>query len=175
MSKHKSILRAAVIAFLAMVSLWSYWQMATAKTTCMLAHKDLVTCNDLVERIQNLQIQPTKVAGEERQSSETTGLIERAARSAGMSSQNLVSITPAPPKRIEKSAYRKKNTQVSLRDITLKQLADYLYILSTSPQPLHPESVRISTKSNQDAGNLWQVELDLNYLIYDPPKTSKKE
>ena len=133
--------------------------------------RNLQQCKQLAARIQKLRSRPAVASEHERVSEETTSLIEKAARSAGIQSKSLMRITPGSARKIQDTTYREEPTQTTLKNITLKQLVGMLYALTVNETALHPKSIRLTSPSTKDTGDLWNVELVLTYLIYDLPKT----
>jgi hypothetical protein len=104
---------------------------------------------------------------------EITQMIDAASQKAKIAPAKLVRITPNPPRRVGESVYKEKPTQILLKEVTLSQVVEMLYDLSQGENPLIPKSIRLTTPRNQDTGNLWDGEIVLTYLIYDPPETKK--
>jgi len=148
---------------------WSCAYMSDRRRAALVAFADLGKCYEMAGRIEALNKLPTMAIEHELLAAETTGLIEKAARSAGVPAAGLVRITPEAPVRLADTAYKEKPTQVLLRNVTLKQLVTLVHKLACANQALHPKSIRIAAPRAEETANRWTAEVVLTYLIYDPP------
>lgn len=173
MNRRSDKLTAIAAALLVGAAAWSYGFMADRREAAASAESSLDRSRSVAARIEQLRRRPNLATDQQRLTAETTGIIELAARSAGIRTDKLVRITPEPARRVGDTVYKEKPTQVLLRNVTLQQLTGMTYKLSDRLKPLHPQSIRLSAPRAEDSGGLWTAELVLTYLIYDPPKSGR--
>jgi len=173
MSKRRKTLLAALIALLLATTGWSWSVLADSRADALRCGDELARCVDLADRIQTSKARPVMAADQERLATETTGLIESAARQAGMGAGNLVRISPEAPRRVDESPYKQKPTRIFMKKVSLKQLVGMVHRLGQGPSPLVADSLRLTAPEAGDTGDLWAAELVLTYLIYDPPNVSR--
>ncbi len=138
------------------------------------AQRDLAEGVRMIEQIKVLSQRPTLAGEKERHDNETYGLIESTVKSAGVDAK-VRRIASEKPRRLGDSAYKEQPTQVSLPPITLKQLVALGLDLSSPEVGLNLETIRLSAPRDADTGDLWNAEVVLTYLIYDPPQAGKQE
>lgn len=175
MKNRKHFLYALIIVTLLISVVWSYSFMAGREKSASGAKTDLQRCTQIINQLQILQQKPKLASDHERLSSETTGIIENAARSAGIAPGNILRITPQPQRRINDTAYKEKPTGVTLKGITLREFFAMASTLAGDENSLDIKSVNITAPDINDMGEKWNVDLVLTYFIYDPISTSKKE
>ncbi len=168
MSRRTAVLLSVLAALLALATLLSYRVMIRHRAAAMTASNDLAECYKMAPEIESYRKRPAMAADQERIANETTGLIEQAARSSGISTRGLVRITPAPAHRLADTVYKEKPTQILLKGVTLRQLVSTLHRLASSKQSLYPKSLRITAPRVDDIGRLWTAEIVVTYLIYEP-------
>jgi hypothetical protein len=171
MSRRQTFLLAVALGLLAGAAALLYTEMQRARRLCHAAAEDLRTSTKLASRIETIRERPTMADEHERLSSETTGLIESAARKAEISGRSLVRITPQPPRRVEETVYKEKPTHVMLKDVSLQQVGQMVAALLNSDAGLAAKSIRLGAPRSDDTSALWSAELVVTYLIYDPPVT----
>ena len=162
-----------LVALLLLTVLYTWGRLAARRAGAVLADADLKECGWMASEIERIGRRPLFASEQERVTEETTALVERAAKSAGIDAVKLLRITPGTPQRIGDTAYKEKPTRVLLKDVTLEQLTKLLHMMASSPQVLHPKSIRLSTPNREDTGNLWGAEVEVTYLIYDPLRPEK--
>ena len=173
MNRRKATLMIVTGVLLAVVLSWCYGNMAQAHVAAQRAASDLVECRKMVAAIENRSRQPAKASEHEQLATETTGLIETAARDAGIELGSLVRISPESPRRLGDTVYKEKPTQVFLKNITLKQLVGLVHHLLASKSNLEVKALRLAAPRPDDTTDNWTAELVLTYLIYDPPQKHK--
>ena len=166
--RRTAILVAPLAGLLAVVAVQSYCRMASRRRSALAARDNLAACRRMSSEIERFSRRRAVAEERERRSAEVIGPIEQAARAAGIPGDRLVRITPVPPRRIDDSAYKEKPTQTILKRVTLEALVRMLHRLAQADQPLHPAAVRLSAPSREDTGPLWNAEILLSYLIYEP-------
>ena len=152
---------------------WSYCFMAAKRSYALAAGADLENCREMTGKIESIANRPALASGSERLADEIHGLIEKAARSAGIGAEGVVRISHEQPQRLGNSAYKEKPTLVTLKNVSLQQLADMLYGLYGQDNGLSAKVVRLTTPAAEDASNLWNAEVAVTYLIYDPPTAGR--
>ncbi len=95
--------------------------------------------------------------------------IEEAAKRAGMNQQQIESIRPQPPRRVQQSAYVESVTRVRLQDVSMRQLVELLWQLDRQVRGLAIPELRLWDSDEQ--ANRWQVELGLAGLAYLPSES----
>ena len=170
MSRRRGFLLLVLAGLLGLAAAWSYETMAASRQWTTKAREDLAACRQMADRIEALRRRPTMARQHERASAETIGLIEKSAKAAGITTAKLLRISPEPPQRLGDTVYTVKPTRVLLKNVTLQQLVQFVHAIVTDREALHAKAMRISAPSADDAGRLWNVEVVLTYLIYEPPK-----
>ncbi len=170
MNGRMKILLGMMAGLLALAALWSYQQMEARKLSAQQAQADLVDCRSLAGKIRQSRAVPCLATSKEPAASESIAQIEQAVRSAGIAPNSLDRITPEMPRRVGDTAYKEKPTQVQLRKVSLRQVAALAYNLRIADVALNTGSVRLSAPRDDDTTDLWNAELVLTYLIYDPPR-----
>ncbi len=173
MTRRTRILALALTVLLLATTIWGYVFCTNAHRAALGARTNLARSREISTKIDALRERPTLAVDQERLSTETTRLIEQAARSAAIKPNKLVRITPEPPRRIADSVYKEKPTQVRLKGVTLTQSVEMLHRLTSAKDVLHPQSIRLGAPRIDDTGDIWTAELVLTYLIYDPPKAGR--
>ena len=169
MTRRTGILLAIMAGLLCLTALWSYRHAGAQRTAATAAYADLGACRRMGGRIEAARARPALAAERERLASETTSLIEQSARSAGIRAAKLVRIPPPPARRVGRRGYKEKPTQVFLKGVTLRRLVAMLHELTCTEVGLRAKSLRITAPRPEDTGDLWNAEVGLTYLIYDPP------
>lgn len=170
MNRRITIWLGVLVTLLAIIGAWSYGQLAEARRAGAAAAGDLEACRSLAGHIRRYRQQPARAAEFERASTETTAPIEQAAREAELRDGQLERITPKPPRRLGDSVYKEKPTEVQLRDVSLKQVYDLLSRLTAPQVGLSVRSIRLTAPRPEDTEDRWNCEVELTYLIFDPPQ-----
>jgi hypothetical protein len=173
MTRRAAMAIVALVVLLLLMTLYTWGHLAAKRAGAMLADAELRECDRTASEIQRISRRPQLASEQERMSEETTGLIERVAKAAGIDVKSILRITPGSPQRIGDTVYKEKPTRILLKDVTLEQLTKLMHTLASSPQALQPKSVRLSTPNREDTGNLWGAEIEVTYLIYDPLRLEK--
>jgi len=169
MTRRMVMLLAVLGGFLVALAAWSYGYLGTRRATAAAARKDLIACRRLAADIARLRRGPTLACDSERVASEVTGLVETAAREAGVPASSLVRIMPAPAQRVGDTVYKEKPTQVILKRASLKQVVRLLWKLEHGDTPLGVKSLMLRAAQPQDDADLWNADVTLTYLVYEPP------
>ncbi len=169
----RTILLLILAGLLGISALWAYQEMTDQRQAARRAAIDLAECRKAAERIEALRRQPALAQQNQRATNETIGLIEKSAKAAGLTEAMLVRTVPEHPQRLGDTVYLEKPTRVQLKKISLVQFVEMTHRILTDRNRLHAKAMHISAPSAEDTGSLWNVELVLTYLIYDPPKIQK--
>lgn len=163
------------VCTLVLLVLLAYRRLITAHAAAIQAGNDLAQCQSLATYIEGLKQLPAKVGLRDMVRSELDHQLEAAAKEAGFTTTNIVSITPSSPRRVGNSVYQEKPTDVVLRELTLQQLLAFLYNVNSKNVGLCVQNIRLTAPRNQNATGHWTAQVTLSYLIYSPKTDSKLE
>ena len=172
MTRRQTILLAILGGLLGLTAFWCYGRLVAGRQAALTAQADLAACRHMAAQIQALSRRRAFAEEHERRSADVVAPVEQAAKTAGIAGDRLIRVTPMPPRRIEETPYKEKPTQVILKRVTLEQLVRLLHRLGEGDQPLRSAAVRLVAPDRQDTGPLWDAEVVLTYLIYEPANTS---
>ena len=147
---------------------WSYYHLAGSQEAMNWAFEDAAQSRQLALAIQALDNQPSQADSQEMQLQDLTRRIEGSARDAGVAAGNLVRISPQSGSRIGQTPYRKKSTQVTLRDLTMEQVVRFHHTLESQGTGLHVTSLGLTASRLQAVSNRWTVESTLTHIVYAP-------
>lgn len=170
MNRRTAILLGCMLALLGLVTLWCYQEMASSRDAALAARNGLKNCKAIAAKIRSFDDRPAMAAAHEKLATETTSLIEKAAKTAQILPNSLVRISPSDPQRLADSVYKEKPTHVQLKRVTIAQLVRLMHSLLNDDTSLNTKKIRLTTSNREDTGKLWNAELTFTYLIYDPPK-----
>lgn len=173
MNRRNGILFVAVAVTAAIFAVAGYLLMIQKEISAHSSYSDYKRCVAMASDIQRLGQKPALASDREKVPSETTGVIERAAKGAGIPPERLVRIVPEPSQRLGDSAYKEKPTQVLLNNLTLQQIVSFLSNVAAA-EGLNHKFIRISAPQADGSDNSWNVEATVTYLIYDPQKNDPK-
>ncbi len=170
MTRRLAIQLAILAALLGLAAFWSYGLMADSRARAESAATATADCARMVAKIEAAAARPERASDHERLAAETTGIIERAAKAAGITPNRLVRISPHPPQRLGESIYKEKPTQVELKNVSLKQLVVLMHGLIGAGDGLNVRSIRLRAPRHDETSDIWNAELIVTYLIYAPPE-----
>jgi len=168
MSRRMTVLLLILAGLLGVTAAWSYGHMAAARRQAAAAASDTAACSQVAAAIGRLAARPKMASEHERLAAETTSIIERSARAAGIPPERLARISPEASQRVGETAYKAKPTQVFLKDVTLQQLVVFVHTLMGANEGLNVKSIRLSAPRVEDTNNRWRAEVTVTYLIYAP-------
>ena len=171
MTRRTRLLVILMAVLLALAATWTHRRWVAKRRAAATAQADVRTCRRLAERIKGLSRAPILAVDRERLASETTSLIEDAARKAGINAAGLRRITPEPASRVGDTVYKAKPTRVVLREVSRRQVTDLIHGLIATDTGLRAASIRLTAPTTDDVRDIWNAELVFTYLIYDPPKS----
>lgn len=174
MKRRTTILLIAMGALLVLTAAMSYEYMLGQQSAAIAAQSDLTEGLRIMEQIKVISQRPTLAGERARLEGETYGMIESAAKTAGIEATVRL-MTSEKPRQVGDTVYKVQPTQVILPPVTLKQLVTMATELSKPDIGLNVESIRLSVPREAESGDLWTAEMVLTYLIYEPPNTGKQE
>ncbi len=172
-AKRKIVLITAMLVMLGGAAAWSFGWMLEQRELARLDAEDLAACRQLAESIAKLRQQPAVAASEAMDVQELGTRITVASQQAGLADQ-LQGVFPQPVRRMGDSPYVQKSTTLSLRGVSLVQIATFLHHL-TLDSGLNVRDLRISSKDAGPGGSLWDAEADVAYLIYQPTQSPRRQ
>ncbi len=161
-----------VMLLMALVAavIWSHARLARMRSLAHASADDLAECYRMSAQIEKVSRKPAVASENEKLANEITGLIEGAAKASQIPTGKIEQITPQAARRLADTVYKEKPTQVILQDVSLRQWVEFLHRLSSSDLRLHVKSLRVTAPRKDDAADAWTGEVEVTYLIYDPPK-----
>ena len=171
MNRRTLLLSLVLIGCLGAAAVAAVVYMGRSRSAARQAADDLAECRRLADQIRRLSARPRRASDHERLSSETSTLIEKAAAAAGVTGGRLVSIHPEPAQRVAESVYKEKPTRIVLRGVTVRQAVELMQRLTAGEDALGIKSLNLTAVTPQDDRDLWNADIVVTYLIYDPPHT----
>lgn len=148
--------------------------MLDRRAGAQIAANELVQCNELAKAITSLRDQPSVVSNEEMGVRQLGERIKAATEHADFDGAALEGIFPQAARRVGNTPYLSKPTSLSLRGVSLAQLAAFLLHVSDG-SGLTVRDIRLRAPRSEATTHLWDAELTLSYLIYSPPPTARRE
>lgn len=96
--------------------------------------------------------------------------IEAAAEAAGLQSTALDRIHPEGPRRVGDSNYLEAPVRLRITRVEMRQIITLLHRLADDGSGLLVRQVRLSAPRGEEPANVWNVEITLAYLLYQPPR-----
>lgn len=168
MNRRMTMLLGVLAAMLAVVAGYSVLELLAARNAALACERDVADCRTLIRQIDAHRRRPSVAAEREKEPDEISGPIERAARAAGIASERLVRIVPEPGRRLASTPYVEKPVQVTLKNVPIRQIVGLLDAVTTAQAGLEARSIRLTAPQPEDAGDSWNVELTLGYLVFEP-------
>jgi hypothetical protein len=167
------IFAGVLVGLLLIASLWSANWMNGQRTAARNAAEDLQASAALAEQIESLMAEPKIAAADEsRGVQELDPKIGRALQAAGLPRRPTIErIFPQSAREVGDVPYQIKPTAVSIRSVTLAQLAAFLYHL-TDGTGLNVRDLQMRAARSGNAQQ-WDAEATLTYLIYAPSDESR--
>jgi len=166
--KRKSLALGLLLLFLLAGAAWSINHMLEQEQAAALAADDLATCRNLATAIRELSQKPALASSQVIGTSALGELLDAASQKAGFQGA-IESILPQPPRPVGDSPYAHKPTALSLRGVSLSQLATFLYHL-TVESGWNVYDLRLRRPNGDTVSDAWDAEVTITYLIYSPPK-----
>jgi hypothetical protein len=173
MTRRSGVLVIILACLLVAASLYCYLHMVEQAAAADAARLELQTCREMAQAIRQRRSRPAAISSSEPLANETIGLIERHAQAAGIPPASLIRISPDPHRRVDDSAYKEKPTQIFLRAVTIEQLIQLVHGIDSEVGGLSAQAIRLSAPRADDTGALWNAEVTVAYLFYDPPDADR--
>jgi hypothetical protein len=170
--KRRAILVGVMLVLLAAAAAWNASWMLAQRDAAQHASDDLAACRELTATILSQRDKPAVAAAEAMGVQELGKRIEAAFGMAQIASSSLGGVDPQTAHRVGDSPYLRKPTSLSLRGVSPRQVATFLFCL-TDESGLSVRDLRLSTPHGGGAGGAWDAEATLTYLIYSPAKTRR--
>jgi len=151
---------------------WTLGWMLEQRQLAQDAADDLATCRRLVVEIESLRQKPTLAVTEGTDVRELGEKIQAASLQAGLSDGAVQSILPQAARPLGDSHYAQKPTSLTMRSVSLPQLAAFLYYLTYEPG-LTVRDMRVRSQQGDSAQNVWDADVTIMYLVYSPPSKAK--
>ena len=173
--RRQAIPIAVLVALLAGAALWNANWMLQQRDNARQAREDLAACQDVAKGIEALRDKPKLAATESLGIQRLGERIEAASRNAGLTPAMLEGVFPQTAQRLAESPYLQKPTTLMFRGVALPQLAGFLYHLNDKATKLAVRDLRLRTPRGESAGNAWDADVTVTYLIYAPPAKTRDE
>jgi len=167
--KRRAVLVGVMTSMLLVAAIWNVNWMMTQRRNAVYAARDLATCKELQEHIELLRDKPAVASTKALASQELGQLIAAAAKQAALPNGPPRDVFPQAARAANDSPYMIKPTSLTLRGVSLMQLADFLYHL-TGDSGLNVRDIRLRSPRGRKAGGVWNAETTITYLIYKPRK-----
>ena len=164
--KRQAVLVSVLMTILAGVGIWSARWMMRERGAALSAASDWAECERLKNAILSLREEPAAVAGNAMASQELGERIAAASRQAQLPNGPPRDVFPQSPQSLGDSTYVLESTLIRVRDVSLSQLAAFLYHL-TEESVLRIEQLRLRAPHGADAKELWDAEVTIAYLRYE--------
>lgn len=165
--RRQTILVGIMILLLIGAAAWSVDWMMQQRQQAQDAAADLAECQMLVRRIEALREAPTVASAEAMGVQEFGEHIEAASRLANFDPSALRGVFPQAAQRVGDSPYLRKPTAITLRHVPLHDLVTFLYHIS-GDTGLMVRDLRLRTPHAEAPEDVWDAEVTLTYLIYEP-------
>lgn len=173
--RQQTLMVAIILAMMCLVAGWSTMRMLDQRKDAEGAAEGLQVCQQLADQITKQQGQEELVSSNDDSASQEQMLAQRineAATEAGLSGPWQQGIEHKREVRIDDTPYMRKPAVLITRGLTLYQLSRLLHNL-THDSPYTAEQLQIRTPPGEEAGNRWDADITLTYLIYAPQPTER--
>jgi hypothetical protein len=168
---HSRLMLSLLIAVMLLSMFWCWGQLSDARRRAEAAAADLIASERIAQRIEIHRQKPSIGASAEPHL-ELSRRIEQAARAAELDAASLERIGPEQQRRLGDSAVE-RTRQVFLRQLTMRQLVEFLHTLSAENPGLQITSLRLNApRGEEEAGERWRAEVTLTYWLQAPSATT---
>ncbi|MEZ6048705.1 MAG: hypothetical protein R3C11_24635 [Planctomycetaceae bacterium] len=129
----------------------------------------------IVQQIQLLRESPVEVLETQQSDAAIVQEVETASRQQGIKQQQLMSITPAKPRRIAETPYLEQQTKIILREVSLKQVIGFVLALTENsgagfeiPELSFRTPPSFNAAETTPKEEFWNVDLLLTSHLYEP-------
>lgn len=175
--RRQSVLIGVMLAMMLVAAGWSTVRMFGYWRDAAYAAEDLQRCEQLADQIKQYQNQDAFASTGDDAALQEQKLAQRvneAAQKANLTGSWQQGIEHRREVRIDDSPYLRKPAVLITRGLTLSQLALLLHHL-TQDSPYTAEQLQLRTPPGEEAGNRWDADVTLTYLIYAPQTTGRDE
>jgi len=159
----------AALAGLTVLDALAAMRLADARANAERQRDNALRCRSLAASIASLRSLPSVAGASEPANDDLARHVEAAAATAGIAKEAVIRIAPEAPRRIGDTPYLEKPAQLTLKQITLLQLAALLRQLTADASGIRATSLRISGPREGENSGHWNCEVTLTYRIYSPP------
>lgn len=99
---------------------------------------------------------------------ELSSRLEAALAKADLAAEDLVRVSAETARRLGDTAYLERETQLTLRDVSLRQVIVFLTTLAAEGSGLSVSSIRLTASRGVGTEGDWAAELAVSYLVYSP-------
>jgi hypothetical protein len=162
-----------VLACLLGSCLWLWIGLSSVRDTADAAAYNLVECQKIARRINNLRLQPGIATREVKEEGELSSRLENLASRFGIQRDAITSIEPHSPRRIRNSNYVNRSTTVKMQNVTLQQTIQVLLGLDDGASEMKITELQFSFtasrgSSTSNGPESWEVDFTVSYLLYSP-------
>lgn len=151
---------------------WAYFGMQATRQAAVESTEQLKACKKLAETIKQLREKPLQASTNLRSVAQLARSIEESAEKAKIPLEQVIRIAPRKARRVEKTLYKEQLTQLELSNVTFRQLATLLHIISkedpgTCITEIRLHAPRLIPEKNQK-NEVWNAEIALTSLLFVP-------
>ena len=89
---------------------------------------------------------------------------QEAASKVNLPAASLLQTNPQPARRIGETAYQEISTQVTLGNVTLKQIIEFMQAITAANAGLQVRSIELQAPAEQETGEQWTAQLVLGHV-----------
>lgn len=149
----------------------SYWYYSKSASRLDISADSLRHCEQIATSIRLVRESPHRARIQTWSQDDLGTVIEKAAADAQLARDRVLRIDPQPPKRIGKTDYQEQLTEVELLAVTLRQLVDFVFNVTSSDDQLEISTLRMRMPhESQSLANpeLWLADVILTQRVYAP-------
>ncbi len=169
MTRRQATLIAVLAVLLAVLAGYSRQSLQAARAVAIAAETDLAACRKLARVLDTLDRDASRATDPSQRDVELRRNVERAAAAAGVPDDSLKRMIPESSTRVGDTPYKEHPTRIDLRNVTRRQIVTLLHSLLAAEDGLRIKTIRLTAPKPDDTTDLWNAEVLLTYLRYDPP------
>jgi hypothetical protein len=170
----QSILVGALVLLLAASAAWNVNWMLRQRDDARYASEDLAACSRVAGAIESARGKATMASSEAVGVQELGKRIEAAFSQAGLAQSSLHGVFPQSTRSVGDASYLQKPTTLVFGDVSLPQLATFLYYLTEGSQ-LSVRDLRLRSPRGGADNSMWDAEATVTYLIYAPSARPRED
>ncbi len=163
---HRVMLFTGLSVLLSGLGYLQWRSLASRKDAYRVAAAQLVQMQDDAREVLRLREIPKKAAPRTRTSQELLALVERSVDAVGIPRASWRDSLPQPAVRIPNADYKREATRISLERITLRQLAAFVYDLTTNDPTLQVPTLNLINRVPDK--DTFDTDLAVAYLVFAP-------